>query len=345
MNYVMRQRYNEATGDFEYEYTLPVIHSFRVANPAELYVGDIAILNWNVEDITQLLINGEPCEGNERKVSLERAGNHEFLLRARNWFGVAERKLSVNVLPRPTFDIQASATVLHKGQNERTTIRWNVENAMRLVIRQNNAAMGDFPLAGELMLSPTEDTSLDFVAVGLDGQRAFHRIEVIAIRNAAQVEFRADRHFSYPNLPIRLSWDIADAISVELEGYGPMPASGALTVTPGVDTTYVLKVGDAFGERRHTLCVRMLPLPAIKEILVPTPRIEKDLAIKYCPPQFNAMASVPTFESPLSKIQIPRIPVLGESSFFVPERHHKKSRKFSMKSLLTYFFNKQHTQS
>ena len=85
----------------------------------------------------------------------------------------------------------------------------------------------------------------------------------------------------------------------------------------------------------------MLPLPVIKQILVPTPKVDETFDISYKTPQFNANISVPTFESTLVKLNLPNIPQLKDSFFVSPIATQKKKRiKNPFKSLYAYFFRK-----
>ncbi len=268
------------------------------------------------------------------------AGIKQFKVRATNSDGTAERVVTLEVIPCPKFEIHPSATVLHKGRNENIVFSWSIENARDIKLIGGNETT-EITEMGEATFSPIEDTQFIFEAKGLEGNRVFRHIIPIKIREAARIDFKVNRQFSYPNLPIILSWNVENCVAVTIDDFGEQPSQGVLEVTPGVDTTYVIRVQDAFGEERRTITVRMLPLPVIKQILVPTPKIDETFDISYKTPQFNANISVPSFESSLVKLDFPNIPQLKDSFFVSPIATQKKKRiKNPFKSLYAYFFRK-----
>jgi hypothetical protein len=261
-------------------------------------------------------------------------------LKATNADGIAERNVVLNVVQCPVFEIETSAFALHKNRNESVVFRWKVTDARYLRIIKDNTTT-EVDLTGEFHDSPQDDQIYVFEAIGLEGNRKFeHRIN-IRVREAATVNFKASRLFSYPNLPIKLSWNVTNAESVSIDGFGEQPFIGSIDVTPGMDKSYILRVNDSFGEHIHTLTIRMLPLPAIKELWVPAPKIEENLAIRYQPPKLDMKVEVPTFDSPLVQVNLPNIPALRHSPFYVKhDERSKKKLQNPIKSLFSYFFDK-----
>jgi len=334
--------YDEVTGDFIDVQIPPIIRSFRVLQSVPFYEGDEITIAWQVDEANHVYIDGEEQTESSITIQISEAGQRQFKLKATNADGVSEKTIVVEIVKLPTFSINASATVLHKGRNERLVFRWIVDNARSLRLHHKSQTES-LPLSGEITFTPTEDALFDFEAEGLEGDRKFHHIIPILVRDAAKIDFKASRLFSYPNLPIKLSWRVENAVNVSIDDFGDQPNEGSVEVIPGVDTTYVLRVTDAFGDIQRTLTIRMLPIPVVKQLLVPTPQIEKNLAISYKPPQFNALIPVPTFESSLIKIDLPEVPALKTSPFYVHQVQGLKPRKRfknPFKSLFSYFFSK-----
>jgi hypothetical protein len=332
--------YNEATGNFDDVQSPPIIRFFKIAESLPFYVGDNITIQWQVDEANHTYIDDEEVAENSKSIKLETAGHHTIKLKATNADGIAERDIILNAVKCPTFEINASSTVLHKNRNENVVFRWAVTDASHLrIIKDNNSI--EVPLIGELQESPQEDQLYVFEATGLEGNRKFeHRIN-IRVCEASSANFKASRLFSYPNLPIKLSWEVANADSVSLDGIGEQPLIGTLEVTPGTDQTYKLRVNDPFGEHIHTLTIRMLPLPVIKELWVPAPKIDENLAISYNPPQLGLKVKVPTFDSPLIRVNLPKIPALSQSPFYVQlDKKTKKEHWNPIKSLFSYFFDK-----
>lgn len=332
--------YNEETGNFDDIQAPPIIRYCRLQESVPFFQGDSVTLTWQIDGANHIFIDEVEQQGNSLEFTLESVGTKQFKVRATNSDGTAERVVTLEVLPCPKFEIHSSATVLHKGRNEKVVFRWTIENARDIKLISGNERT-ELTETGEAMFSPIEDTRFTFEAKGLEGNRVFRHMIPIKIREAARIDFKVNRQFSYPNLPIILSWNVENCVAVTIDDFGEQPSQGELEVTPGVDTTYVIRVQDAFGEERRTLTVRMLPLPVIKQFLVPTPIIDKTFDISYSTPQFNANISVPTFESSLVKLDLPNVPQLENSFFVRPISSKKKKRiKNPFKSLYAYFFRK-----
>lgn len=333
--------YNEQTGDFDDIPSPPIIRSFRIDNAVAYYTGDEITLKWNIDAANHIYIDGEEQYATSLTRTLDADGTIEFLLKATNGDGVSERRISINVFKRPTIAATATPNVLHRGQNEQSVIRWSITDALSAELRSSNQTSA-IELDGEKTISPSDDEVIRIEVTGLDGTRKFTHPLPILLRDGANVVFKASRQFSYPNLPIKLSWDVTNAQSVTIEDFGDQPASGTMEVTPGENTTYALKVIDAFGEQRHTLTIRMMPLPIIKELWVPAPKVEENLGLKYKAPQLSIHVPTPIFDNPLAQLRLPEITHQTKSPFLVKlDRPAKpKKRKNPFKTLFSYFFDK-----
>lgn len=330
--------YNEITGDFDDIQAPPLIRYCRVNEPIPFYHGDTVTICWQVDGANHIYVDGQEQTENSLEISLDWIGIRHIKLRATNSDGTAERDLTVEALPCPKFNIHPSATVLHKGRNENVVFRWTIENArdIKLIGSDNAIAISD---SGEATFSPIDDTQFVFEAKGLEGNRIFRNIVPIIIREAARINFTVNRQFSYPNLPVILSWKVENCTSISIEGFGEQAPQSQLEVTPGVDTTYVLWAQDAFGTEKRTITVRMLPLPVIKQILVPTPKVDQTYDISYATPCFSANIKIPIIDSIFVKLRLPRIPILRDSFFVKSISSGNKNRRFNpFKSLYAYFF-------
>lgn len=333
--------YNEQTGDFDDIPVPPIIRSLKINESGPYYKGDTATIIWKIDDADHVYINGVEQYETIVSIPLYNIGQQTFSLKATNADGTSERAISVEVLPCPYFRVNASSKILREGFNERVFFHWNIKDARKLKLRHNDT-VEELPLEGELSFNPTSDTQFDFEAEGLVGHRLFHHFVTIKVRKAALIKFSASRQFSYPNLPITLKWDVENASSVSIDNYGAISNRGTIEVNPAVDTTYTLRVRDAFGEGQRTLTIKMLPLPVITNLFLPAPKIEENLSISYKTPQFNAVIPIPTFESSLIKLSVPHIPSLKSSSFYIHEMTEQKKRNLKniFKTLYSYFFRK-----
>lgn len=199
---------------------------------------------------------------------------------------------------------------------------------------------GKVKLSDNITLKLSENKVLTFILSAKTGYTCKKNINIKVIQRAIIKVFQADRNFSYPNLPIKLSWEVENSKDVSLNDSGVNKSKGYVEVFPGTDTIYTLKARDSFGEVQKTLSIQMLPLPAIKSILMPMPDIEKNLAIAYNPPNLKVNVPVPSFESSLVKLEITGIPSLKRSSNFVNliAKKEKRPIRNPFKSLYSYFF-------
>lgn len=331
--------YNEITGNFDDIQAPPIIRYCRFQEFVPFFQGDSVTLIWQIDGANHVYIDEKEQNGNSLEVTLDSVGPKYINVRATNSDGTAERIITLEVLPCPVFEINPSATILHKDRNENVVFRWTIENAKDIKLI-SGSEITEISESGEATFTPFEDTQFVFEAKGLEGNRVFRHVIPIKLREAARIDFKVNRQFSYPNLPIILSWNVDNCISVIVDDFGEQQTRGYLEVTPGVDTTYVIRVQDAFGEERRTITVRMLPLPVIKQIFVPMPVIDKTFDISYATPEFHANIPVPTFESSMIKLDLPSIPQLKESFFVKPISSKKNRIRNPFKSLYSYFFSK-----
>ena len=148
-----------------------------------------------------------------------------------------------------------------------------------------------------LHLEETSDITINVLA--LDNKTIISKNILIEILNESEIEFTSDKQYSYHKVPITLSWNIKHAKKAELNGK-EVDFESSKIVTIDKDTTYTLKVQDEFGVKEKSITVRMLPLPVIKSILIPTPKIENTINIhQYIPRQnVDVRIEIPHIEIP-----------------------------------------------
>jgi hypothetical protein len=162
------------------------------------------------------------------------------------------------------------------------------------------------------ILSPTESEVLKFEALAIDNSTTFSKEVKIGVYDESIVQFEADKYYSYPQLPVVLSWKVEHAQSIELDGYGEQLAEGMLIVEPIRTTTYKLLVKDEFGEKTYEKSVQMLPLPFIKSIMAPMPNFVSNLSVTIKQPRFNVDVKFPTIDIEWIKAEVPRVKSLTE---------------------------------
>lgn len=234
-----------------------------------------------------------------------------------------------------SIDIKAPAVT---PINEAFTIRWKSKGAKTVEI----SGIGEVALTGYKEIKLSKSKRLTFV---LKSETGFKYEKDISIKVAARAViklFKADKKYTLDSVPVKLDWVVTNAKSVELLGYGQQSSSGSLIVKPKGETTYTLEVEDDFGKYRADFTIKELPLPLIKQILVPAPNIARNIGIVYQAPKFHLSIPTPTFDTVLSKLKIRNIPNLKKSGYYVHSIESSKNLKSHniFKSLFSLFSSK-----
>lgn len=304
----MALRYNERTGEFEEVRDFPQIIEFK-AQTQTIFEGDSYLIKWKVENATIVEINSERVQSNsgQKEFICDFSGVKRITLVARNGADVIYQHLSIDALPKPSFNLSCTAPKIRRNSNEKSVISWNIVNAVSAQIFIDNN-QEEIILSGNKEIMPTENTVIRFTAVSLDYNTIFTDECIVEVLDAGKVSFACNKKFSFASLPVVLSWETKDCFDVELVGFGDQPLSGFKTVCPQITTDYVLKVTDNFGTQEYSLKVQMLPLPIIRSVLVEAPKLENVIPISYKTPQFITVPSIPTFENDFFKLDLPQIP-------------------------------------
>lgn len=326
---------------FDLQTKAPEITSFECKNGNMVYEEDDVILSWNVENATQIFINGKDVtEKSEYKFKAKKSC--DFEIRVSNGLKESTKKISIEILPKATITFKSSSLKLKKGKENKVHLSWNVKNANSTKLYIGNDESEIKPI-GDAQVEIEKATDIKLVALGLDGKRTFIKNLRINVFSESDVVFTADKYYSLPDVPIQLSWNITHAKEVELVGAGKVDSNGTLTVTPTETITYVLKVTDAFGIKEHSLNIQMLPLPYVKTLNVPTPQFNNALDVKISIPTPDLRTKFPNVSLMGIELKAPFVPSLSELKF-----NTKLSKKTEeqinlwndIKSIYTYFRNK-----
>lgn len=307
--------YNEQTGDFEEKlYKDPPELSFNMANNGNsVFKGEKVHLTWSTKDAEKVTLDGEDIPGqiSSQDILCENTGLRDFVLVASNPCGETRRVISVSVIDKPSFDISCSKPKLRRGKNETCELKWNIRFAHSVTLTTPEGK-NNVESSGMRVLSPTESEVLKFEALAIDNSTTFSEEIKIGVYDESVVQFEADKDYSYPQLPVVLSWKVEHAQSIELDGYGEQPAEGMFIVEPNRTTTYKLLVKDELGEKTYEKSVQMLPLPFAKSIMAPIPNFVSNLSVSIQQPRFNVDVRFPTVNIDWIKTEIPRVPSLTD---------------------------------
>lgn len=259
----------------------PKIKSFRA--PSDCFViGQSYILIWEVDDASNIYLNGKkvPATMREYKVHPLNIGNESYELIVENGLKTAVVQLSVNVVENVRIEVGLSLKKLRKRKMQASLLQWDVQNAKKVTLETTDGDSELIPLNGEKKCSPNVSTTYTIKAMALDGITEVSKSVSIGVFAESEVLFKADKTFTFKEVPVTLSWNVKNAKSVSLENE-TVPLVGKKVVTTDKEKCYVLEVEDEFGTKQVPLTIKTIPLPQIKTVLLPLPKLEKTVQVQH----------------------------------------------------------------
>ena len=259
----------------------PKIKSFRA--PSDCFViGQSYRLTWEVNDASRVYLNGKivPATMREYKVHPLNIGNESYELKVENGLKTAVAQLSVNVVENVRIEVGLSLKKLRKRKTQSSLLQWDVQNAKKVTLETTDGDSELIPLNGEKKCSPNISTTYTIKAIALDGITEVSKSVSIGVFAESEVIFKADKTFTFKEVPVTLSWNVKNAKSVSLENE-TVPLVGKKVVTTDKEKCYVLEVEDEFGTKQVPLTIKTIPLPHIKTVLLPMPKLEKTVQVQH----------------------------------------------------------------
>ena len=241
----------------------PEILSFKFCPSADLYVGDKVKLSWSIEGATNVFIDGKNIKSNLCERTLSVSGTNTYTLKTVNEFKETKKSLEITAYAIPDISFSADNTALHKYSSEETLIRWNVNNAYKVVLCYNGVSE-EVDSNSSKKFSPKETTKFVLRVIGLDKKRVFSEEVIVGVYEPARVIFDSDKSEVLSKGKLLLNWPTENADKVKIIGVGSVAKNGTHCVTPEDDTIYILEVNDHFGTKEYYLPIKVLPLPIIQ---------------------------------------------------------------------------------
>ena len=259
----------------------PKIKSFRASSDC-FVIGQSYILIWEVDDASNIYLNGKKVPATMRayKVHPLNIGNESYELKVENGLKTAVARLSVNVVENARVEIGLSLKKLRKRQTQASLLHWDVQNAKRVTLETTDGDSELIPQNGEKKCSPNVSTTYTIKAMAFDGITEVFKSVTIGVFAESEVIFKADKTFTFKDVPVTLSWSVKNAKSVTLENE-TVPLVGKKVVTTDKEKQYVLEVEDEFGTKQVPLTIKTIPLPQIKTVLLPMPKLEKTVKVQH----------------------------------------------------------------
>lgn len=286
----------------------PEIHTFDCDKPLCLD-GDTITLNWSVENYTQVLLNGEDVTNLSSKEITSDLRTTNYKLEVFNYQKRTSQTLKLQIHPRPIISFTTNKDKLHKDKGEKVKLNWDVKNAESCELLcgsdiLTNAEIKRNNTIGSFAVKPNETTTYTLRVTAQDQKTIIETHIIINVLNDAIVEFKTDKEYVFPSIPFSLSWQVQHANKVQLNGKD-VKHTDTITYTNGVDknTTYRLQVTDEFGTIEYPISIKMLPIPQIKALLVPTPHINETINVSTNVPTPTVSINFPQPE--LQQVELP----------------------------------------
>ena len=278
----------------------PVINKFSASCGKKTLNGKSIVLSWAVENYTQILLDGKDVTTHISN-TLTINSSTTYTLTVINGHKRTSKSIMVSSYSSPSVAVTASKTKLHKGRNESVSINWGVQNAEKITLLQDGVPVDKKCGHDDSYKCSSKDTTTFTVqALALDGKTTFSDSVTVEVHPDAKFKFESDKEYAFPTIPFTLSWTTKHAKRVELNGK-KVADNGTEIIKKGVDkdTTYTLAVTDEFGTKESSIIIKMLPVPRIETILVPTPRIEQKIAMTVDLQIPDAHLNIPFAQDPI----------------------------------------------
>ena len=306
-------------------FPLPEIKSFKVVqsrNRGPYIVGDKITLKWSAEFYDEIRLNGEDVSGHD-SIELEiNSEQNEYELEIQSEEHIAKDKLILLAYKKPEISVTINRDKLRQGKNEEVIISWNIKDASSALLLHDGIE-NSISLDGSMSFTPQTTTTYKIIAIALDCKRQYEVAKRIEILPEADIVFAVSREYTLPGVPIQLSWNVLHGKSAslvgEFNGAGPVPLKGDKIVCIESNQTIKLQVEDDFGTTESSLNIRMLPIPIMKEIQVPTPSVRRDLDIQAHVIRPNSSGSIPHYSTIRTIPFVPKmnIPELTLNTSFI----------------------------
>lgn len=257
----------------------PQILDFR-SEYNEFIVGNTYTLFWNVENVTSIYLNDKKLDLNAKEtvVTPSQTGEIKYELKVDNGFYSVAQTLCLNVCEGVVVDLKVEQNKLRAGKHENTLLSWNVRNA-RYAYLQIESDFKQVPMQDARLIMPTKTTVYTIKAIALDGIMEVFKSLMVEVCPESEVVFKSDKKFTFKDVPVTLLWETKNAKEVKLDGI-LVSNTGSKVVKTDCEKKFVLGVTDEFGTKEASLEVKMLPLPLIKTVMFPMPKLEENINIQ-----------------------------------------------------------------
>lgn len=268
---------------------LPPSIKYLTVSKNEIIEGESITIAWSAENAISVEIdNISGVLGAIDKKIIKPKTTTSYKITFKGYYGVVSEKRNIKVTPAPKYKVLKSDNhKIKKGSS--TSLIWEIENISKgklFGVEINPLAISH---RGNQIIKPEQTTTYKFEITALDGKTIFEEFITVEVFEEGKISyFKADRQFVFPTIPVTLSWEIQNALKVEIEGIGDFQLTGQTIVQPTVDKTYKLIATDNFGVITEKLQIKMLPLPVIERLMINTPIVHSHSNINISVADFSS---------------------------------------------------------
>jgi PKD repeat protein len=222
----------------------PAIVSFAAA-PATITAGQSTMLNWSVSGADSLSISPGVGAVSGSSVSVSPLATTTYTLTAKNINGSVTKKASVtvNVAPPAIASFSATPDAIVAGQA--STLAWSVSGADSLAISPDVGAV----TGTSVSVAPMTSTTYTLSATNAGGTVTKTVVLAVTPPTPPPVihSFTASSSSITQGQSLTLNWSVTGADNLSLSPAVGAVSGSSITVSPGVDTTYVLTAANNGG--------------------------------------------------------------------------------------------------
>ena len=232
----------------------PVIVQFTVS-PASINAGEAAILSWEVQNASSISIDpGIPAAPSVGAEKVAPASTTTYILTASNKAGSTRSTVLLTVVGSggtpasgsPVI-ISFSASPSNISLGASSVLSWTTSNATGAKI----SGIGNVGTSGTTSVNPTSSTT--YILEATNGASSVSASTTVVVDAPSSpppgsaslpsiLTFTANPNSVTLGGSTLLSWNVANASSVSLQGYGPVAASGSLTIYPSSTGTITFEL-------------------------------------------------------------------------------------------------------
>ncbi|MDE5784502.1 MAG: hypothetical protein K2H97_09330 [Prevotella sp.] len=184
----------------------------------------------------------------------------------------------------------------------------------------------------------TLENNTDFVlSIETKDRQHIEKYVSIKVFDECTIEFKADKYYVFPSIPVTLSWKVMNAKSVMLDSE-PVDTEGKKVVEPQKAVNYILLAEDEFGIKESRIDIGLLPIPQVKSILIETPDITNNISVNIQQPRYHVGVRLPVIEIDWIKAEVPKVPSLTDLGINVSLS--PPLPKFSLRRVIKGVYNK-----